>query len=478
MAPSPKRKHGVTVNGIERGGFLCLVLIFVGPAIYILHFPSDPVHQPSSTPTLSGPVDLRAINFAWNGLDFSEDPPPIHLRIAVFCRKWPVSSSPGGMERHALSLYSVLAKRGHRIHVFTSPVGGNVSADMPSLKVHFHEGEVGRWIASKAWEDFLEENKSEPFDVIHSQSVSLPNNLAKGMPNVVATWHGIALESLYSFIYQDFALRQEKEPFSPALSKSAAAIVPTIIKEIRFFNNYGQHVAISDSCGEILRNVYQIPSKRVHVILNGVSEDNYHMKDPRTASRFRSKRHIPENAIVAGVAGRLVKDKGHPLLFQAFSRIVKKYPNIYLVIAGSGPWGDRYRELGKNVHVLGPQNATQLGEFYSGIDVFVNPTLRPQGLDLTFMEAMMSGNPVLAPRYPSITGTLLVEEYFGFLFEPNVDSLEGALVAMAKEGREGLAERGRAGWEYAKKMFGGRKMSLAYERLFLCIKDDKYCEFP
>ncbi|KAL6202979.1 hypothetical protein ACLB2K_026683 [Fragaria x ananassa] len=45
---------------------------------------------------------------------------------------------------------------------------------------------------------------------------------------------------------------------------------------------------------------------------------------------------------------------------------------------------------------------SKLQAFYNAIDVFVNPTLRPQGLDLTLMEAMMSGKPVMASRFRSI----------------------------------------------------------------------------
>ncbi|GJM93701.1 hypothetical protein PR202_ga10283 [Eleusine coracana subsp. coracana] len=44
--------------------------------------------------------DLRDIEFSWNHLPFSASkPPPTKLKIAVFSRKWPVASAPGGMER-------------------------------------------------------------------------------------------------------------------------------------------------------------------------------------------------------------------------------------------------------------------------------------------------------------------------------------------------------------------------------------------
>ncbi|KAI4365330.1 hypothetical protein MLD38_021323 [Melastoma candidum] len=477
---------------------LFFIVLFTIPALFLLRFPSHPIpsspcHSPSSSSTtttssssslapFSG--DLHATRLSWNHLNFNDHlPPHISLRIAVFSRKWPVSISPGGMENHAYTLHSTLARRGHRILVFTSPIGVNAStpslAENLPLKVYFPKGQAGKWQPKKAWEKFLEENRKEPFDVIHSESVALPNSQAKDWPNVAVTWHGIALESLYSAFYQDLALRKKNVPFSAEFISSMTGVVPKIINEIRFFHNYTHHVAISDSCGEILRDVYQIPLERVHVILNGVDEESFYPKDADSVAQFRSNLGIPKNAtVVLGAAGRLVKDKGHPLLFNAFSNIIKRIPSIYLVVAGSGPWEERYKELQPNVIVLGPVNAEKLGKFYNSIDVLINPTLRPQGLDLTLMEAMMCGKPVMAPTYPSIKGSAIVDEEFGFLFQPNVESLVAAIDAVVKEGRERLAQRGRACRDYANQMFGARKMAMAYERLFHCMKDEKYCVYP
>ena len=255
-------------------------------------------------------------------------------------------------------------------------------------------------------------------------------------------------------------------------------MIPKVLNEIRFFHNYAHHVAISDSCGEMLRDVYQIPTKRVHVILNGVDEEDFR-QDLELGHQFRSRIGIPQNAsLVLGVAGRLVKDKGHPILHEAFSRLIKRHPDAYLIAAGSGPWENRYKDLGRQVLVLGSMNPSQLRAFYNSIDVFVNPTLRPQGLDLTLMEAMMSGKAVLASRFPSIKGTIVVDDEYGFMFSPNVESLLEAMEQVVKEGRRRLAQRGKACRIYATSMFTATKMALAYERMFLCIKNETFCMYP
>lgn len=389
------------------------------------------------------------------------------------------------MERHAHTLHTALARRGHQVHIFTSPLteastdNNYVSAPSSSSSpvIHCHEGEPGRWRYNKAWEQFEEENRREKFDVVHSESVALPHWVARNVSNLAVSWHGIALESLHSNIYQDLT-RKPEEPRSPATSQSMAGVLPKILNEIRFFKSYAHHVAISDSCGEMLRDVYQIPTERVHVIVNGVNEKDF-TSDVSLGREFRGKIGIPKNAsLVLGVAGRLVKDKGHPLLYEAFSKLMRKNPNVYLVVAGSGPWEGRYRDMGPQVVVLGSMGPVELTGFYNAIDLFVNPTLRPQGLDLTLMEAMMSGKAVMASRFPSIKGTIVVDEEFGFMFAPNEESLEAALETAVREGAKRIAERGVACRKYARSMFTATKMALAYERLFLCIKNESYCNYP
>ncbi|OIT24161.1 PREDICTED: uncharacterized protein LOC109216386 [Nicotiana attenuata] len=458
---------------------LFFIVLFTIPILRLLHTPTNSICTTSSSNIESWSGDLRDAEFSWNRLKFIDKNPPLEtLKIAVFSRKWPTSATPGGMERHAHTLHMAMAHRGHKVHVFTSPPIMDDSALSPFLSptIHWHEGKPGKWRYNKAWEQYEEENEREKFDVIHSESVALPNHVALGLSNLVVSWHGIALESVHSSIFQDLA-RNPIEPMTPAFNQSLQGMIPKVLNEIRFFQNYAHHVAISDSCGEMLRDVYQIPRRRVHVIVNGVDEEEF-CEDSRLGHDFGSKIGVPQNAsIVLGVAGRLVKDKGHPLLFEAFSQLKQKYPNVYLIVAGSGPWLQRYKDLGPQVITLGSMNPSELRGFYNSIDIFVNPTLRPQGLDLTLMEAMMSGKPVMASRFPSIKGTIIVDDEFGFMFSPNVESLVEALEKVVEEGREKLARRGNACREYAISMFTAKKMALAYERLFLCIKNETFCSY-
>lgn len=467
-----------------------VTLLLLVPFLYLLllhHSSCSPVfthltanaRSSSSLTAFSG--DLRDIEFSWNHLPFTPSKPPLaKLKIAVFSRKWPVATAPGGMERHAHTLHTALAARGHRVHVFTSPpphteAAPPASPDGPQL--HFLDGTPGQWRCDEAWKLYEAEGENDPFDVIHSESVAVFHRYALGVPNLVVSWHGISLEALHSGIYQDLA-RGEDEPMSPQFNQTLSQSVHRVLSEVRFFRSYAHQVAISDSTGEMLRDVYQIPGRRVHVILNGVDEAQF-APDLELGRAFREEIGVPKSAdLVLGVSGRLVKDKGHPLLYEAFSKLAMRHPNVYLLVAGKGPWESRYMDLGRNAKVLGAVPPGKLRAFYNALDVFVDPTLRPQGLDLTLMEAMQCGKPVVATRFPSIKGSIVVKDEFGYMFAPNVESLLERLEAVVEDGARRAAERGRACRDYAKSMFAATKMALAYERLFLCVKNETFCGYP
>ncbi|CAN0854514.1 D-inositol 3-phosphate glycosyltransferase [Linum grandiflorum] len=427
-------------------------------------------------------INLLSFTSAWNHLTFSSEPPPKLLKIALFVKKWPHRSHAGGLERHALTLHLALARRGHELHIFTA--SNNVSFpkyQMSNLYFHLSKPTAAGYLdQATVWKQFQTQNLTgRPFDVIHTESVGLLHTRAKNLTNLAVTWHGIAYETVHTDIIQEL-LRNPEEPQSYALSER----VIKVVDEVRFFQNYAHHVATSDHAGDVLRRIYMIPEERVHVILNGVDEDTFRI-DPARGTEFKMKFGVSETkSLVLGMAGRLVKDKGHPLMFEALKQILSENESfrngVVVLVAGDGPWGARYKDLGGGTStvVLGPLDHAQLASFYNAIDVFVNPTLRAQGLDHTLLEAMLSGKPVMATRVASITGSVIVGgDQIGYTFSPTVASLKKALLKVWEDGRGILEKKGENCRRTGLQLFTATKMAAAYERLFLCIasggRDDK-----
>ncbi|XP_010650968.2 uncharacterized protein LOC104879540 [Vitis vinifera] len=412
-------------------------------------------------------------------------PPPKFLKIALFVKKWPHKHRAGGLERHALTLHLALAQRGHELHIFTT---SSLNPSFPSFPIgtlYFHLSKptaAGYLDQAVVWKQFQHQNSTgKPFDVIHTESVGLMHTRSRNLTNLAVTWHGIAYESIHSDIIQEL-LRTPEEPLAFSLTERAMKVV----EEVKFFPHYAHHVATSDHVGEVLKRIYMIPEERVHIILNGVDEEIF-KPNAAKGKDFKKKFGIPQSkTLVLGIAGRLVKDKGHPLMFEALMQMLKENDTFretaIILVAGDGPWSDRYKDLGATVLVLGTLEPAQLASFYNAIDIFVNPTLRAQGLDHTLLEAMLSGKPLMATRLASITGSVIVGTEMGYTFSPTVASLKGTLYRVWHDGRVVLERKGQLARQRGLELFTATKMAAAYERLFLCISNDEenrdsYCTY-
>jgi len=134
--------------------------------------------------------------------------------------------------------------------------------------------------------------------------------------------------------------------------------------------------------------------------------------------------------------------------------------------------------LAPNAKTLGPLTPSQLAEFYSAVAIFVNPTLRSQGLDHTLLEAMQCGKPLLATHFSSIVWSVITDTTVGYTFSPNVDSLVAALETVVHDGIDTLRLKGQQCLAYASRLFTATKMASAYERLFLCMANELHCQYP
>ncbi|KAL0370006.1 UNVERIFIED_CONTAM: putative glycosyltransferase EpsF [Sesamum angustifolium] len=426
-------------------------------------------------------LNLLAFPAAWNLLHFPNEAPPRFLKIALFVKKWPERHRAGGLERHALTLHHALAKRGHELHVFTSS-----STNLSSIKnLYFHLSKptaAGYLDQATVWKQFIVENSTgRHFDVIHTESVGLMHTRSRNLTNLAVSWHGIAYESIHSDIIQELLRDPEVTQTSILREK-----VSKVVEEIKFFPRYAHHVATSDHVGDILKRIYMLPEERVHIILNGVDEEIF-KPEASKGTDFKWKFGIQESkSLILGMAGRLVKDKGHPLIFEALRQIFNESStfrdSVIVLVAGDGPWGARYKDLGSTLHVLGPLEHAELAGFYNAIDVFVNPTLRAQGLDHTLLEAMLVGKPLVATKLASITGSVIVSKDIGYTFSPTVEALKKALYEVWEDGRVVLEQKGRSARKRALQLFTATKMAAAYERLFLCITEkredsNRYCTY-
>ncbi|KAL2472794.1 UDP-Glycosyltransferase superfamily protein [Forsythia ovata] len=120
------------------------------------------------------------------------------------------------------------------------------------------------------------------------------------VPKVAATWHGIWHEILHSKLFQDLLVKP-KEQFPAGQITDLQEAMLWLLDEIRFFSSYTQYLCISNSAGEVLRNIYQLPQRNVHVILKSMElmKTNF-VHDSKARVDFGRKQGIPSNTSLVG----------------------------------------------------------------------------------------------------------------------------------------------------------------------------------
>jgi len=104
---------------------------------------------------------------------------------------------------------------------------------------------------------------------------------------------------------------------------------------------------------------------------------------------------------VVGIVGRLRKEKGHSILLDAMTEVVRDVPHAKLLIIGDGPerkqLETKAETLGISDHILwlGAKEPAETLQLYSIMAVVVIPSLF-EGFGLTAAEAMAAGRPVVA----------------------------------------------------------------------------------
>lgn len=175
-------------------------------------------------------------------------------------------------------------------------------------------------------------------------------------------------------------------------------------------------IAVSKGVRDFLTRWEAISPDRIELVPNAVDEDIFRPCTEENRQAARSQLSIPMDAFVVGGIGRLAREKHFILL----PELAARHPDIYFVVAGSGPERARIEgrasELGVDARVRLLGTILDRACFYNAIDAFVLPSIY-EGLPMAVLEAMSSGVPVLSSRLEGISAVLM-EEKEGLLARP------------------------------------------------------------
>lgn len=162
---------------------------------------------------------------------------------------------------------------------------------------------------------------------------------------------------------------------------------------------------ITDKLITITREDYERAKRRFktdvyHIHGVGVDEKRYHPAANDDEKRsIRKKLGLPENDILILNIGELLPNKNQSMAIHMMKILLKEYPDSMLIIAGNGPEKENLMKLVKDLKITDKVRfigyCPYLEEYQRAVDYVVSCSKR-EGLPLNIVEAMLSGNPVVA----------------------------------------------------------------------------------
>ena len=208
-------------------------------------------------------------------------------------------------------------------------------------------------------------------------------------------------------------------------------------------------IAISDAVRVFLERAGHDPAK-LTTIRYGLDELPSEPSDPTPVEAG-----VAADTPLALAVGRLIAQKDHATLLQAFALVRERQPNARLAILGSGPLEAETRALAVRLDlaeaVLLP-GRTEIRDWLERADVFVH-TSRWEGFGIVLLEAMLAGLPIVATRVSAVPEVVSDGET-GLLVAPGdvvafAAALEGVLADRGLATRLGEAGRKRASDEFS-----------------------------
>jgi glycosyltransferase involved in cell wall biosynthesis len=328
------------------------------------------------------------------------------MNICMFSRIMP-THAPGGMQDHVQTLSQGLVKRGHRVTVLTTARGDQVEFEnIGGVAIHFLKGtpvarnSASYWRASAS--KFQELHTHTPFDILHSQSVGAYGVYRKNLHRkfalpLVTSLHGTHMDVLTTSWHSDFALTN---PIGMArFFALSASLLYRYWRDLPFFQASDIMIATSDADPAKYKKLYHIPDRHIRKVYNGIDIDLF---SPRPADHaLRDSLSVDDHDKIILALARLEKDKGVQNAIAAMPRVLQEI-RASLIVVGDGDYRSdlerlaRSLRLSDHVRFVGALPLAECAGYLNLCDLFVDPTLRTDGYDLTIAEAMACGKPVIA----------------------------------------------------------------------------------
>lgn len=349
----------------------------------------------------------------------------------------------GGAEKHLVRIANALDRDRFRVSVAVARGGGSYEGEL-AADVGYHPLPGGR---------------------MRSAALPLRRLLARERPDVLCSFmdhaNCVALLASRRLPGAPVVVAGVQNPPSSSLNAVPAPVRGALRAGMRaLYPRADAVVALSAGVGHEMERMIPGVRGRVAVIPNAGMDG---AAEPPSAAPARPAGEGP----VLVACGRLVPQKGYPVLLRALARVRERVP-ARLRILGEGPLRD---ELGALARELGVADAVSFegfrpdpARFMAAADVFVLSS-EYEGFGNVIVEAMAAGAPVVATDCPYGPGEILEGGRHGLLVPPgDAERFAGAVLRVL--GDDALRERLRHAGAARARDFAPAAVAAGYGRLF------------
>lgn len=335
------------------------------------------------------------------------------MRIGIFTDTYPPYIN--GVSTSIKMLEKALKEKGHQVYIVTVNnknmkyiyENDGKTIRIPGIPIGIYDYRLTGIYPIRV----INKIKRWNLDVIHSHTEFGIGTFAR----IIAKQFGIPLVHTYHTMYEDYVHYITHGYFD----KSSKKLVEYFTK---FYcdKTTSELIVPSKKTYNLFKEKYKC-DKNIYIVPTGMDVENFDVSKLKQSKIEELKnKYKLNNSFVVLYVGRLAEEKNIEFIINNQHALLKKYPNLKLLIVGNGPDMEKYQKLCKKNKILestiftGAIPRDEMPYYYALGNVFVTAsTTETQGL--TVIEAMAASLPVVAINDESFTNTV-VDGLNGYLF--------------------------------------------------------------
>lgn len=375
------------------------------------------------------------------------------MRIGIFTETYTPYIS--GLVTSEVMLKEALERLGHEVYVVTANLETfkyeydekEHVLKMPGIPTGIYDSRLTGIYPIQA----VKKIKSWNLDVIHSQTEFAVGTFARILGKqldipVVHTYHTMYEDYVHYITHGHFDKSSKKLLEHLTLFYCDKTITELIVPTKKAYDLFKEKYSVK-------RNIYIIPT--------GIEVERFYREniDRRNVVALRKKYNLSKKDFTYLFVGRLAEEKNVEFLLNITKDLVKKYPNMKLLIIGDGPDKGKYEAISKKNHTeeniifTGKVEWNLIPSYYQLADAFITAsTTETQGL--TVIEAMAATLPVICIDDESFK-IAVIDGYNGLFFHNEKEAKEAIIKLYEnQEMRKQIAEQARMNADrYSSKYF-------------------------